>query len=103
MFTQGQQYPVQRNACAWSFQMFAYPPSCLSSSWCVPASTMTESFIYLTCQSATHIRTHPGTNTHRIKSAWRVRFPKRCEEKSIVLLPRSSRRRSKRSAPPWSR
>ena len=36
-----------RNACACSFHIFAYAPSCFSSASCVPASTTTESFMYL--------------------------------------------------------
>ena len=35
--------------------------------------------------------------TYRIRSAWRVRFPNLCEEKIIVLFPRSARNLSNRS------
>ena len=38
---------AQRNACACSIHIRAYSPCCLSSSSCVPASTITDSFIYL--------------------------------------------------------
>lgn len=34
---------------------------------------------------------------YSMRSAWRVRFPNRCEENIIVLLPRSRRSRSNRS------
>lgn len=36
-------------------------------------------------------------DTHRMMSACLVRFPNRCEENTMVLLPRRVRRRSKRS------
>lgn len=46
----------------------------------MPVSRILESFMYM------------------IRSACRVRLPKRCEEKIIVLFPRSSRSRRNKSA-----
>ena len=38
---------AQMNACACRFHIFAYSPPCFSNPSCVPASTTTESFMYL--------------------------------------------------------
>ena len=86
-----------KNAPACNCHIRAYSPSLANNASCVPASWILASSIYLMGASNQSHRVGEGKGTHRMRSAWRVKPPNLCEEKIMVLLPRSARSLSNKS------